>query len=1405
MLGSRRVLCRIFLLAAAVLAVAPAPSGAVGNGDLQVSPWGPGAFQVYEGSQEQLFFGAFTLYMVDGPLAGRTFEGSDYYLGEDYQYLSSGPLSDADGLVSYPTSYAVRDGQRPVLRVDELIRMRAGEKTARFTYVVTNVSDAPARFRPSSMGVVPWGDGTLTATPGRGLTLLDENGGDGGRLEEVRSSTLPGDLAPVPVPAWNSYRTGMYHDVFGLLRTADGIGAARIVPQEGGVAVEWADHVTAALPAGASARYEIVWRFGLHTPLSIRAEQPQTPYAGATGTVTAKAGDAVGAPVAGAALRWSVSGANPQPERRVVTGPDGTATMSYTSANAGEDTVRVYRDLDGDGSRDAGEPEKSTWLHWGTPPPRVTLDAYGWEQRVGTYSPVSVQIRDRIGAPASNAVVRWTLSGRNAAAQPGRVVTTSWGYASFDVLPRYAGADTLTVWADEDDDGLRDAGEPFATRDFDWAPPPPRLRADGASYPRPAGEDVALYAYVLDEFGRPQGDAEVRWSVSGVTQLAERTARSDGYGVATLTYTAPRGGTDSVSLYLDLDRDGTRDAEEPQTTVPVTWKQAPPPPPTFTTLDGERMDVTVSSRGAVQARYRDAGGVMRTMVNCGGCNGLVLRFADGPLAGRSFSNQYGYEAFHGDPQGPVTRSGDTLSQVSTYRVRVDDVDRVRVRQTTSYTEGEQRFRTSYRVENLTDEPVRVRAGVATDLFIDGAYSGPAITLDGPPRFVGGQRVATGVSSGLEEVAGSPWQAWGAGHWGTLVSHLGSEAGLPSRLPSYEDAFGAAVQWAPESLAPRGSGATQELDWRPERPPSLMATPLSHVAETRHPHTVTVTALDESEQPRNGASLRWSITGVHPTDGEQAAVTSGLGQATIVWTGRNTGRDTLTVYEDVDGDGSHDAGEPTRTVTVDWRQETAVDPPAMDPVTAPDGSVVQPALQGSGDQRFIGLTPSQASRFPTCADGSPRVNLLVRVNIDPGAGWVVEGSVSLRTISPESPDLENPIDLIPPVGAPVENTYTFVVECLRQAALYVCYTLEETGLPAERFCVLLGGLGLWDPSGVVYDTALYDAEIAKGRSPDQARATAAISGARVRLERRYDGQFRQVLSGDPFVTPNVNPYVTEADGRFGWAVSEGTYRVVVSAPCYETATSRAVTVPPPDLEVHVGLVRTCAQPGTEPTPTPTATATPAATPTATATPAATPTATATPAATATPVATATPPPSPTPVATPVPSATPPPATVTPVPTATPVATATPTATPTPTPTATPTETELPEQTPAPPPEAPDIPTRAAPPAPTPEPESRVRTGSAPSAVIASSRLDRRGLRLVLRCPAGERACSGAYRLKAGRLALGTVRFTVAAGRSSTRVLRLDRKARAALKAARGRVKVSSVATATRTIRVRGATG
>jgi hypothetical protein len=91
-------------------------------------------------------------------------------------------------------------------------------------------------------------------------------------------------------------------------------------------------------------------------------------------------------------------------------------------------------------------------------------------------------------------------------------------------------------------------------------------------------------------------------------------------------------------------------------------------------------------------------------------------------------------------------------------------------------------------------------------------------------------------------------------------------------------------------------------------------------------------------------------------------------------------------------------------------------------------------------------------------------------------------------------------------------------------------------------------------------------------------------------------------------------------------------------------------------------------------------------------------------------------------------------------------------------------------------------------------------------VTASRLDRRGrLRLTLRCPASAGRCSGTYRLRAirGGRALGSVRFSVAAGATASRVLRLAPAARTALRASRGKVRISAAGTAT-VLRVRGAT-
>jgi len=149
-------------------------------------------------------------------------------------------------------------------------------------------------------------------------------------------------------------------------------------------------------------------------------------------------------------------------------------------------------------------------------------------------------------------------------------------------------------------------------------------------------------------------------------------------------------------------------------------------------------------------------------------------------------------------------------------------------------------------------------------------------------------------------------------------------------------------------------------------------------------------------------------------------------------------------------------------------------------------------------------------------------------------------------------------------------------CVQQGVLFVAYTLTEGGI-GQDFVTPLGGVTLIDPQGVVYDKDIYDAEIASGESPDEARDEAALGGATVTLQRKGAGDaFQTVLSGDPGILPNINPQTTEGTGSskglYQWDVSAGDYRVQVVKAGYLDATSAVVSIPPPVLDLHIPLTR-----------------------------------------------------------------------------------------------------------------------------------------------------------------------------------------------------------------------------------------
>jgi hypothetical protein len=204
------------------------------------------------------------------------------------------------------------------------------------------------------------------------------------------------------------------------------------------------------------------------------------------------------------------------------------------------------------------------------------------------------------------------------------------------------------------------------------------------------------------------------------------------------------------------------------------------------------------------------------------------------------------------------------------------------------------------------------------------------------------------------------------------------------------------------------------------------------------------------------------------------------------------------------------------------------------------------------QSFATISPGHTALFPS--NGCMPLGVSVRIDADV-AGVSLVSSYARDVLMDED-----------------SGVWRGTLNCARTGELSVQYTAG-----GQTFVVPIGGVAVIEPSGVVYDRGSYDAAVAGGVAPEQARAAAAIEGATVRLQRRVGGTFRNVLAGEPELAPRLNPQVTGAGGRFRWETGDGEYRVVVSKPGYETAVSGAVSGL---AGLHVGLAAT---PGPVPTP------------------------------------------------------------------------------------------------------------------------------------------------------------------------------------------------------------------------------
>jgi hypothetical protein len=211
-------------------------------------------------------------------------------------------------------------------------------------------------------------------------------------------------------------------------------------------------------------------------PFTLTLEPPaDTNEVGNPHTVTATVRDFALQPVPGVTVRFSVTGANTA-SGSDVTDANGQATFTYTGTVAGLDTITAFADTNNSGTQDAGEPSGVATKVW-TPgaPDTLTLEPKTAMNTVGAQHCVTATVRDIFGNPVPGVTVRFsvpTAVATHATPSSGSDVTDANGDATFCFTASLPGMDVIHAFADVNNNGMQDAGEPFDDATKTWILPP---------------------------------------------------------------------------------------------------------------------------------------------------------------------------------------------------------------------------------------------------------------------------------------------------------------------------------------------------------------------------------------------------------------------------------------------------------------------------------------------------------------------------------------------------------------------------------------------------------------------------------------------------------------------------------------------------------------------------------------------------------------------------------------------------------------------------------------------------------------------------------------------------------------------------------------------------------------------
>jgi hypothetical protein len=341
----------------------------------------------------------FFLAFPTGPLAGHVY-GFQGYAGpeglDNYTPVSQGAVTGS-GTAAAPYAVVTTYGVSTVATVKQTTSYVNGAQEFRVRWEVTNESGAPLPFKALAAADFYFegsdvGTGIFSPGPPRFVGGTNTNTGrSGGFIEST---------------PWDSWEALSWDSNFGTDRvwtdvveqaansTAPSFDKSietRATDNAGGV--EWDDALTTPLAAHATRSYELLVRSAVPAALQLDRTSASAPR-GTPVTFVATAKDTSGQPFAGKALRYTIMGPNAG-TGAVTLDANGTGAITDPGANAGGDTIAVYLDLNGNGSRDANEPQAGVSASFAAPadtvPPACTAAIAS--ARLAKGKPVVVNVR----------------------------------------------------------------------------------------------------------------------------------------------------------------------------------------------------------------------------------------------------------------------------------------------------------------------------------------------------------------------------------------------------------------------------------------------------------------------------------------------------------------------------------------------------------------------------------------------------------------------------------------------------------------------------------------------------------------------------------------------------------------------------------------------------------------------------------------------------------------------------------------------------------------------------------------------------------------------------------------------------------------------------------------------------